>query len=470
MADAANDSIAGPPERPDTDAAESALARPPGLLWNAFVMSWLRPATTAERLLRVGLPGAFAVHVASFVFLFLVATGTISLLREDSLFEIWGNLLSVIANHTAEFLLGFAIFVGFVEGILFALGLLLAPWAARDEKPRSSLRHALRCVWLQSMHLAVASWLMVCWAAFWDLMFYSNRYHATNVNWSDRPWYARNEETVFSAVATLLYGWVLWGMLRAAGARAPQRPAGVPPVCQACGYNLTAAAPEGACPECGEPVLASIGPEARPGASWEHREGAGWFDAWYATTSAAIRRPSAFGRALQVFSPSHAHRRFLLLAMPPAVLLGVLGAMFWCLGYLFTGKTYSSMLEDFLFLTLPLGGLLGGLAPLVIALAAAGLVGLVLSFQSGRNALPAGMRGAAYLSGLVLLGLAVNIPMAWLFGISSDLPWFDTAAAFLQIDDEAVAVIIWLAVDLAWLGFYGRSLLKIVRSARYADR
>jgi hypothetical protein len=84
--------------------------------------------------------------------------------------------------------------------------------------------------------------------------------------------------------------------------------------------------------------------------------------------------------------------------------------------------------------------------------------------------MPAAMRCAAYLSGFVVVGLVANCPFAWLYGIASDLSWFDTLGDLLQIDDESVAILAWVVADLLWLAVYLHLFHRMLKSARHANR
>jgi len=138
----------------------------------------------------------------------------------------------------------------------------------------------------------------------------------------------------------LTCGWMLWMLLRAAGARPIVAPANPAPLCQRCGYNLTAAAREGLCPECAEPVLESIGPNARPGVAWERQLRLGMSGSWWATTWETVRHPKRFGRDLQIYSSPAAHCRFLVLNMVLAGAAGGLGAWAgWWAGSTATRRT-----------------------------------------------------------------------------------------------------------------------------------
>ncbi len=46
-------------------------------------------------------------------------------------------------------------------------------------------------------------------------------------------------------------------------------------LCESCGYPLVGLEPDGACPECGTDVEASL-PQRRPGSAWQRREFGGW--------------------------------------------------------------------------------------------------------------------------------------------------------------------------------------------------
>ena len=96
-------------------------------------------------------------------------------------------------------------------------------------------------------------------------------------------------------------------------------------MCDACGYNLTTIPMERRCPECGQPVIASLGPDARPGTMWQRRGELGRTVTWWRSFTRVILHPTEFGRQLQLVSPGMDDRRFLAWHLPLIYAIGMVG-------------------------------------------------------------------------------------------------------------------------------------------------
>lgn len=444
-------------------------------VWRVLAFSWTTPARNARALLHVGLASAFGIHVLAGLLLVVSLIMLVPPVVGQSSYEFLGQVIDEITRWPREFLIGLSITVLVVESFAFGLALLLTPWGARDEKLRSSLYHAMRAVWLQSVGFALATttWI-VCFAA-WEHRGMERWYGS---DWSTRPWYIRQSDEIAGYLICGLYLWVFWTFLRAVGAREVKPPADAPPTCQGCGYNLTGSAAEGLCPECGESVQASLGPEGRPGVRWERRGDLTRRQAWWQTSWQAIRQPGVLGRETRLYSPADGHRRFMLLQMCAAGLVGLLCACAWMAGYMMTStygwaianQGFDSVWEDFIWLTAPMSGIIGGLSLLALSLLFAGLMGLSFTWGSGRNALPVAMRCAAYLSGFVTLWVAANALPACVYGLSSDIVPLQVAGEWMRMSGQDLVLWLWLAFNAVWLCVYVQRFHVMLRGARYATR
>ncbi|HQA00018.1 MAG TPA: hypothetical protein PLT93_17945 [Phycisphaerae bacterium] len=442
-------------------------------VWRAFWAAGLGPATTARHLAHVGLLKAFAVHAASVILLVFGATVVAAAVSEDSTWvEIWDDIF--------RDMFGLGVFAATIEAGTLVLALLLVPWGAREEKLQTSLRWSMRTVWQQSMHVAVASLALHVLVSFWERFLWKPWYAAYTpalnsgvLNWSARPWYVRHADECAGYVGVLLYAWVLWGLLRAVGSRPLAAPADATPACQLCGYNLTGAATEGACPECGESVAASIMPDSRPGVLWERRGALSRRQAWWQTAWQAIRTPRQFGRQMQVYSPPAAYRQFLLPSMVGGALIGMVGVLACYAGLLQSGRVGSmsyEVLDDLLWLVLPVAATACGISILTTSLFFAGTVGAIMSLANRRNLLPLAMRCAAYTSGFLLLWMAANVLPAFIYGLAPGTRLFQTLAAMLQADEDDVVLLLWGVFNLFWLAAYVRKLHAMIQGARFATR
>lgn len=458
------------PPSPAPAAKDDAVLCPSGPwpLWRVFTHSWCCPATTARHLAHVGLAKAFGIHIVCGLIWFFGATGLDAVLAGRSPFGVWGQMILNISQWPTEFLISLAIALFVVEFIALVLALLTMPWGACDEKLRSSLSHAMRIVWLQSMSVVVGT--LVLMMMFFAVSALSAMRSWYGINWSERPWFVRHRGELWVYSACLVYAWALWTLLRAVGSRPVSPRADAPPTCQACGYNLTGTAVDGCCPECGENAILSVGPDARPGILWEQRGSVSWLQAWWRTSWDAIRQPRSFGRRLQIYSPPASHRRFVLLHMIAAGVVGLIAVSFWMAGFIMTPRFDHRLWEDFLWLMAPMTALCTGFSVLVIALLFAGVLGLFFSLGSGRSAMPVAMRCAAYLSGFVTLWAAANVLPAFLYGLSSEIHLLRLIAAQLRMGRDELALGILLLFSLPWLAAYLKLLYSMLQGARYATR
>ncbi len=94
--------------------------------------------------------------------------------------------------------------------------------------------------------------------------------------------------------------------------------------CEACGYPLSDAVPDGDCPECGRAVLDSS-PARRTGPAWRHQRHP---VAWLQTAGALATRPRRFFRTLDLTGGNGAARVFLAINVACCV-AGLTAALAW---------------------------------------------------------------------------------------------------------------------------------------------
>lgn len=494
------------------------------ILIDAFFRSWITPGRAAERLGALSLPRVFAVHLVSsvavvaviFILLAMNAANTIELPRVAVELE---RLLGSIANDWARnplesSLMVIAIAVGIeLAFVSFAHGVM--PWGARDERLRDSYKHALRQTWLRTPHILVIVFVMgsgllandlarrgwatppipaamlpkrpqappvtedseayrQAWAQYQiDLDNYNKEFSRVRAAWrlhhrADQPWYLDDPELIFLPLGALLVLWFFWAYLRAVGIERNVPPVERPPMCESCGYNLTTMSMDARCPECGRPVIESLGPQARLGPAWARRNQNDKPVSWWSTTKQAIRAPSKFGAQLRTTSHETAHRASMLRALPFVFVVGA--AALFMLYYITIDPDFAS---NDLLIAIILFGLFGSacvLGTVGCALNNASTVGLFLSWRCRRNMLPAAMQAASYLSGYLLL---------WsIFGAASGLIviQLDRADAFRALQEmtgiyrDLIATLTWLipngACSLGYLLLVGR----MAGAARYANR
>jgi len=135
---------------------------------------------------------------------------------------------------------------------------ILLPFAARPGDNRACLRHTLRTVLLSTGWIHI--WFPVLSLVFLSLIFFGFRTGFENAM-----------APILMSLALLMF-WTLVGQVRAVRTdyrSAAELPKPKDPTCDVCGYDLRAAASDGRCPECGKPVVESLGQANRPLTEWE---------------------------------------------------------------------------------------------------------------------------------------------------------------------------------------------------------
>jgi hypothetical protein len=486
-----------------------------------FVTSGFLPATTAQRTAHVPTLSLFVLHVLAagltvLVVVFLECLTSSSSFGDRMAFLVVDFVDEVVMEPWE--LLSFMAAVVFIEAGLLSLALVFMPWGARDEPIRRSFRNAIRGVWLQTAHvplavflagfviqgmwLAQTSWnqrqpaMPVMWpmpptpptlapndsgfaeaqAEFQRAMDEYNRQHREATRrygefLARRRWYVRfaNEIAIFAGFAAGL--WVLWALVRCIGAPRDVAPVQRPPMCDQCGYNLTGQDMESRCPECGLPVMDSIGPDVRPGCIWERRRDVGRLSAWWQCTMMALRRPQELGRALRRVRHSGDHRLFLILH------LLVMGLCTWAT---VTLLLHEASFDDFgdpterMLRFVLLGGmcalLVSGLAIGLVCLTA-GLVGLVWSCRAKRNLFGGALQGACYSSGFLLFwGVVAGSLLILAFRLPEASALRILLGEIILIDPGFFLALLWLGVNGFLALFFGLRVWRATSAARYANR
>jgi hypothetical protein len=198
--------------------------------------------------------------------------------------------LAVIIGTSGTLITGF--------GILF---FVLLPFGARPGRNRACVMHTLRALLLSTGWVHV--WGPVLSATF--VIFIVKQYMPGLENYVEP----------LLVVVMLLTLWTLGALIVAMGAdyrRAKDFPEVHDPWCEACGYNLSAAAPEGRCPECGTAVADSIGPGVRPPTPWEQRPSIFNGKAISSQVSLLFRQPRTLFFSMPTLTGQDAAHRWLL--------------------------------------------------------------------------------------------------------------------------------------------------------------
>lgn len=460
---------------------------------------------------------AFVVHFLSAVAIILLVSVLIGIAEVPGAVGITGavwGLMTVLGGITEEFArypwqvglttaaIGASIELGFV-----ALALVITPWGAQDEPIRSSFANALRRTWLHTTHALVAVLLVgtlgttlsrmeTAWdstypipapewperppedlprdsQAWKDYQKDRQRLWEQHRKWmkeleSKQPWYFRHLEIIIIDASVLSAIWLAWALLRAVGAPRRTPPIPRPPTCEACGYNLTTIPMESRCPECGEPVMHSLGPNTRCGTPWQRRTEVGRLAAWWRCCVDSISRPRQFGRQVRVVSLGTDHRRFLVTHLPIVFILTAVGVIL--LFVVDTGQNPFAEEPIVAFVVCPLLGTMVTLATLGLTMLAAGVVGLWYVIQDKRNLLAGSMQIASYLAGYLTLWIA----FAWATGAivmaMNEAGLFHIMENVSGIDDDLLAFFAWLIPNLVCAVAYFDLVARGTAGLRYANR
>jgi hypothetical protein len=446
------------------------------------VTSWLFPATTARRASALPLPVAWAVHLVcvllgATLIAFLITWAEAGFggiaAAAAKLADVADALSHRVVEEPAVFAAGVLGAWAGIEAVHVAVAILLMAWGAKDEPMLASFCHSLRQTWLHTSHFLVGILLVGGVALFferldrqWQVVYarpvypsltpptppalakthpdyakagadyqtalaeHVRKATAAQAVWTEqwlqwrarRPWYLREPEPVIAATVMASLLWILAALLRGVGAGRVVVPVDRPPLCRKCGYNLLTIALEARCPECGEPVAASLGRHAQPGVPWEKRQYLGMWRAWWETALAAIAEPWDTGQRLKVAgAPTH-HRGFLVCHLP---FIGLIGS-----ASLFGVAVYSMGLEEAkseplstAFLPL-MFGLLCVIGALGVVLFGAWAPGLGIGFRNQRNLMPASMQLACYLAPFLVLWEVIGAGVLIVAGLLEEDRWF----------------------------------------------
>ncbi len=488
------------------------------------------PATTARRTNHGPLRNAYLLHSAAALFgVFVIVCiaswgdatapatfGSVGARFLDN--QSWFlEKLSQQPKTTVLSVLGITLLVelGFL-GVAY----LVMPWGACDEPLGASFRHALRRAWLQTPHIVLIIALVGAlgtplsrWDRSWRASYpipmpilptpptvqpppkgtsresqawrdYKKdvaedlhravQAHRDAVNhWSagllcSQPWYLRFNEAIAVDAGFLCGLWLLWALLRSVGAPRIAPPIERPPRCDACGYNLTTIPMESRCPECGDAVTASLGPDARPGAPWQRRREIGRVTAWRRSWNEAVSHPARFARTLRLTSPGNDHRRFLAVHLPIVFLIGAISfAMMFC-----AVKARNQVPDPAASLLVggPVFGTMCTLGAIAVTLKSATLASLLCYRQNRRNLMVGAIQVTCYLFVYLVawevFGAATGIGAV----VMAKADWFRGLTLASRIGPEGFATTLWFIPNLACCIVYWTLVRRAVSGMRYANR
>jgi len=473
-----------------------------GALGTSILICGFRPATAAKRSLDIPLRLAAAIHVLSV----LSATIALIMLAEwvggEPLQTCFAAAFVFVTDAFADDPKTTVLIVVGV-GLLMEVGFVwlafwIMPWGAVDEPLRASFSHTLRRIWCQSPHALLiilliggltaqldrlnGAWTMIhpvnyppsppmtanmvlntpAWTTHFDEVRRIEREARMT-----KPWYLRFQEAIAVDFGFLCGVWFLAAMLRAVGIPRAGPPMPRQPRCDACGYDLTLMPMESRCPECGEPIAASLGPDARPGMPWVGRRGSA-VGAWCRTISMAIHQPTVLGRTLQLQSPGTAHRRFLLLHMPIIFLVGAVSPP--TVYFMTEGHSPFPDNANLVLIGSPVFGTLCMVGTLILSLATASRCGILHNFRDKRNLLSGAVQVVSYLVPFLVLWQIFGAASGILANVLSNAPEFEAICAPTRKSPGMWAFLIWSLPNMVWGIVYWHLARTAIAATRYANR
>jgi len=499
------------------DPAADHPAGPEAVRWSwprAFLLGWCRPQSMAAGITRATALGCFAFHLIAFAATLAILAFVIAYAEGKQVPVEFAWILDEFdRNAVLATLVVLGNFLAIEVGMV-VLGVLLAAWGARDEPLRTSMGFGLRRVWLCStfgiMPIVVIG-SSIGGANRWRIAqlerlletppsfpseIYQNqldfpgdaeaqaRYDEAQATFHEKRWdyvqaYQGNAQkymfkykdeiialTVLSSIC--LVGWTL---LRVVAAPRPSRAPPRDPTCEWCGYNLTMIPMASRCPECGRPVIESLGDAVRPGTIWDRREELKTPHPWLRTIADVVSSAQSFGRAIQLTTHKTAHRWFLLrslafvgsFAYACVIAVSILESGVW------TKVTWDEKVF-IAFLVGPIVAMAAVVGNLLLVLAAAVLANLNYWRQDRRNLLPAAIKMASYASGFLVLCSLVFCTVCGVIYFLVEFRYFGVLERLTGIRSDVIGTIIFLAPNLVCLLMYLRIVFAGTGSTRYANR
>lgn len=425
-----------------------------------------------------GLGAAYLSHwltliLGSVVFFFyylFIAYMMFFFLNESTPFDSYGSLLSMAISEIgkgiqhSQFWVGLTITLLVIEVGFLALAIILLPWGANHEPVGQSVRRALRTVWLSTTLLF--AWLATFFTSFvaFEIL---RRTLSDSKPWDAQSLLIRDPKYVLGWVACAISSGVLVILFLAIATKTSDEPAGEPPICERCGYNLSHTPVESRCPECGESAAASIAQPRQP-TDWEASNPKGWIRAYFRCGMAAICRPSSFFKAMPTQTGHSGARGIGLLHLIHAGLWAVpviAGQQLLAWG-VDRGRWHPNIVHDLLGLTYMPFITFGCLLVLMGILAT--ISGLYLSWQHKRPLLAPAAKVFFYASSIFVVWMAAGL-VIWdsLCLLSRSLPkgifpMFEPHGIHRDAQGPLLGIPLIALALLAWLLIVRRGLRQVV--------
>lgn len=423
----------------------------------ALLTAWLWPATTARRMAHALLAGVWLLHLFASVLTVVAIMFLVAWSKTDAS----GDINRIISEFTS-LIVSSASYVGHqpsvlaasalgIEAAFLGLAFLVMPWGACDEALRNSYRNSLRQTWLQTAHFIPVVLIV------------------GTIGIVSARWASDYAGALAGLIVIAMPLWLLWGLLRGVGAARTVPAVARPPTCEECGYNLTSIPMDSRCPECGEAVAASLGPDARSGTVWQRRREIGRFTAWWQCCVAVMRRPHEFGRQLCTVSPGTDHRWFFALHFPLIFFAGSAGIITAALLSAGVSEVTSDPVIPLLIMSMFGCACVAG--AVMFTLLVVVVIGVLESVRYKRNLLPGTMQVACYLGGYLALWALFGAATGGLVvTVHEKTSWFNSLEDFTGIYRDLLAQLTWLLPNLACCIGYCLLVRRGTAGTQYANR
>lgn len=432
-----------------------------GSALSAIFLSGFAPRRVARAHQDTSLPAAYLIHWAGL--LLGVPTILLVLARDPRMGTAITSLWQSAGLFAASTIADCVTVIAVAEAAFVLLALALLPWGAASAPVRALWHHALRTIWLHTGHCCFGTWLCIAF------LMYCKHYAVRHwqIYQDTRPtiaslahWAAYNYEYLMPLVIAGCTVWYLWALLRAMTTPLGEAETPHPPLCEACGYNLSHHEISARCPECGRPVEASLGPDVRSPAGWGRFRKRYRPTTFVQATVDAWFRPRLFFMGLSTTRGLAAAGAFLLrhLLLSALGLLGGFGAALWVL--------MPREIDDF-FGELGYGvACAGAVVALILGLFAsllAGIAGLVVSKSERRNCTGGCLRIACFCSGILPVWTTTFMILVVIIG--KLLESMSPIPRWLWVLWPTVTI----GVHVGFLVVYTGAVLRRIRYVRYAN-
>ena len=417
----------------------------------------VRPISTIRQTEPIRLWQAWLIHLVGLglcVIAAAIGEGLLLVYSFVGFKDMWLTISRMLSRE--DVVTGIAGMIAFEAAFVLAAWGLMAWSAWPHEKIAASFARALKRVWLlTSLGVILIAAIIFTGLTFEDLL----PRHALI------PW--AFGVLMFVALSAALGAAPIVIGLWAMAADRSQQSCRWPGQCEGCGYPLIGLSMTQACPECGQAVSDSLGPDVRLGCASDRHLRRGWLH----TSYQALLQPRRLGQALQVMTLTPRHSRALAINMTLLGLVGPLAVLpfiameSW--DFANDGWAVFGRLLEYVIIG---GGVLGFYLlslGLIGVLASSSLIGSILSHMARRNILPLATQAASYASVwlalwamvMAIAAIVLILFASFYFRHQSTPSWFMTLSIITSIVLPLVGVAVWLG--LVW---------RITWAGRYANR